>query len=101
MLMCRYAGLPMNVIVTAHVDHDKDELHGYIVKRPSVPGRLGGRLPSAFQEVYRSYIGVDQISGAHFYALQTQLSEQFMAQSQIDAPNPCLPNYNELWANWR
>src|SRR3990167_1795906 len=57
MLMIRFGSLPMNVVVIAHVDEDKDEVHGTYVRNPSAPGRLRKRMPSAFAELYRAYLG--------------------------------------------
>lgn len=45
--------LPCHTIVTAHEDSDKDEVTQRIFKNIAVTGKLAGRLPSYFNEVWR------------------------------------------------
>ena len=97
--MLRVAGLPMNVIVLSHIDEDKDEYQGKFVRNPALPGRLRKRIASGYGEHYRSYVA-DLEDGTKAYLLQTQANEFYAAQSQIDAPNPCYPHWESLWANW-
>lgn len=94
-VMQRFASLPMNVVVTAHVDEDKDEAHGKMLKHPSAPGKLPKRLPSAFGEFYHADT-YDDAEGSVYY-LQTRKDTLFNASSQIPAPNPCEPHYSALW----
>lgn len=100
MLMMRFASLPMNVLTLAHIDEDKDELYGEIVKNPAMPGRLRKRLASAYAEHYRSYV-IRQEDGSLAHALQTTNNGRYAAQSQIGAPEPCYPSYVSLWVNWK
>lgn len=100
MLMIRFGALPVNVVVCAHIDEDKDELHGYMVRHPSAPGRLRKRGPAGFGEVYRCYVGKDD-KGQRVHLMQTQADTLWAAASQIDAPNPCLNRYAALWLNWK
>lgn len=46
--------LPLHVVFTAHVELNKDELSGRIKGEPMVTGKLKGRLPLLFDEVYLS-----------------------------------------------
>lgn len=100
MLMLRFAGLPMNVVVIAHIDQEKDDVHGTFVRNPSAPGRLRRDLSTAFSEIYRLYIGRDEKGGEEFYAAQTRTDNMFNAQTHINAPNPCYPAYSSLWVNY-
>lgn len=97
MLMGRLAALPMNVVVCAHVDEDKDELHGTFVRTPKMPGqRLRKGVMAAFSEVYRTFITTDE-QGQRVHLLQTRGDKQWAASSQINAPDPCWPDYKALW----
>jgi len=95
MLLGRFASLPMNVVVIAHIDDDKFEYHGTQRRMPMAPGKLRGSLPSQYQEVYHVYVDKD---GSHW--LQTKGDNLWACTTQIDAPNPCEPTYQALWANW-
>lgn len=100
MLMIRVGSLPMNVVVIAHIDEDKDEVNGVFVRNPKAPGRLGkGKgLAAAMVEVYRMYVGPDGEGGEH-YLVQTQSNGSYNCATRINAPNPCEPVYANLWAN--
>jgi len=95
-LMVKLMGLPINVVVLAHIDEERDEVHGAMVFNPSAPGRLKKRLPSAYGEFYRAYATRDE-AGDPAWALQTRSDRRYNAASQIGAPNPCYPHYQELW----
>ena len=100
MLMIRFGALPMNVVVCAHVDEDKDEMHGYMVRYPMAPGKLKKALPSGFGEIYRPYVARDD-KGQRVHVMQTQADTLWTAASQIDAPNPCPNRYADVWRNWK
>jgi AAA domain len=93
MLFTRFAGLPMNVVVLAHIDDEKYEFQGKQRRVPMLPGKLRGSLGSQYQEVYHAYI-VDNGE----YLLQTRTDALFACTSAIQAPNPCPPHYDALWA---
>lgn len=100
-----FKGLPMNVVVTAHVDQDRDETaSGIMARNPSAPGRLRGGLSDSYQELYHSYV-IEQRNPAtaeveRHFVLQTQPDSTFNAATQIDAPSPCWSNYDALWVNY-
>jgi hypothetical protein len=82
-----------NVLVSAKMEPNKDELTGIVKYGPSMPGaKLGPKLPYFFDEVFRLGIGKDQ-QGKEFRFLQTQPDLQFEAKdrsgalSNIEAPN--------------
>jgi hypothetical protein len=95
MLMMRLRGLPVNVIILCHVDHDKDELHGTFLRMPMAPGKLRGKLASAYSEYYRAYVAKD---GTHW--LQTRTDAVWSATTRINAPNPCPPTWSAIWSGW-
>lgn len=97
LLMGRIPAYPMNVVVTAHIDEEKDEVHGMMVRNPSVVGKLRKFASAAFAEFYHSFVTADD-KGNRIYALQTQGDRFFNAASQIPAPNPCLSDYQALFA---
>src|SRR5262245_14419801 len=88
------AGLPLNVVVLAHVDEAKDEEHGLFIRNPRCPGRLRKLSGSGYAEFYRAY--TNKATGEH--VLQTRSDATWNAASQIPAPNPCPPHYHALWA---
>jgi len=98
MLMVRFGGLPMNVVVLSHIDEGKDEAHGFFVRNPALPGRLRKNLAAAYGEFYRAYVD-DDGAGGKSYELQTSQTKMWNAATQIDAPDPCLQHYQQLWAN--
>ena len=102
MLLGRVAGFPTNVVLVAHIDQDKDELHGEMVYNPSAPGRLAKAdgIPSQYGEFYRLYVERED-DGTLVRRLQTQNNGRYNASTQIDAPDGCAPNYLALWSNWK
>jgi hypothetical protein len=95
-LMIRFGALPINVVVLAHIDEDKDEVHGLMVRHPSAPGRLRKRSPAGYSELYRAYVK-RTTDGEREYNWQTQSDAMYNCASQIDAPDPCLQDYRLLW----
>lgn len=86
--------LPCNVVITAHIKTDKDELTGEIVREPMLSGQLAARLPIMFEEVYRTY--TDGSGTGIKYLAQTQSDRSYKCRSQISGlPNPLVLNYKE------
>jgi len=101
-LLCiRLAGLDMNVVVICHIDRDKTMMSGEIMQVPFAPGRLSSRslLSAAFSEQYRLYTQRDE-TGNRVYIAQTSSRDGYSASTQIDAPDPTWPNYEDLWVTW-
>lgn len=96
-LLIRFGALRCNVVVVAHVDEAKDEVHGFFVRSPSAPGRLRSRegLAAAFSELYRAYVVVDEKAGPQ-YKWQTRTNAMYRASSQRHVPNPCEQRYDAL-----
>lgn len=99
MLMIRCGSLPCNVVAICHLDKEKDEVEGLQVRNPNLPGRLRGNAASAFGEFYHAYRRRND-KGEFTYLLQTRGDQFFNANSMIQAPNPAVPDYNNLWGNW-
>lgn len=82
--------LPCNVVFTAHIQVDKDETTGQIMRSAMMAGKLAHELPIYFGEVWRAY---RDDKGEHW--AQTQSDSRFICRSQI----PGLPNPVRLdWA---
>jgi hypothetical protein len=94
MLGVRAGSFPMNVVVVAHIDEQRDEEHGTMIYNPAAPGRQSKKLPAGYAELYRAYVTPEGK-----YLLQTEKSSQYNCASQIPAPNPCRPEYEALWTN--
>lgn len=69
--------LPCNLVVTAHVQMDKDEITGEILRTPMIAGKLSRELPILFPEVYRSYVKDGK------YLAQTKSDSKFQCRTQI------------------
>ena len=94
-IMIRYGALRCRGIVIAHIDEDKDEVHGFFVRNPAFPGRLRKKNSAAFSEVYRAFVKRDD-HGHEGYWWQTRSDGVFNATSQLHAPNPCEQRYSAL-----
>lgn len=85
-------GLPCNVIMTAHIQVEKDEVTGRILRSPMMAGKLAHELPIFFGEVWRAY---RDDKGQHW--AQTQSDSYFTCRSQIpDLPNPVKLDWAEI-----
>jgi AAA domain len=98
-LLSRWTNMPLNTVVIAHVDEDKDEVHGTFIRSPKMPGqRLRKGSAAGFGEFYHAFVTKDADNGNRVHLLQTRSDHLWNAASQIDAPNPCPPHYLALWA---
>lgn len=69
--------LPCNLIVTAHVQIDKDEITGEILRTPMLAGKLSRELPILFPEVHRSFVKDGKYLG------QTKSDARYTCRTQI------------------
>ncbi len=108
-LFNRLANLPslgVNFVCTFHVDEDKDESQGLIVRNALMPGRLRKQTPSLFGEFYRCFVQregattKERAKAEPEYLLQTRPNEQYNAATQLQPPDPCPANYEALWSNY-
>lgn len=101
-LKVSFLSYPMNVVVTAHVDLERDEsaVVGTSLRNPMAPGRLRGSLAQQYSEFYYAYVHSDTKTGQRMGLLQTKSNGIFNAASQIDAPDPCYAHFDSLWANY-
>lgn len=84
--------LPINVVMTAHVKVDRNELTGEIVRSPIMDGSFSQELPIFFKEVYRVFMK----DGKPF--AQTKSDQYYdFCRSQIPRlPNPVPLSYENL-----
>jgi len=95
-LMIRFGALACNVVVIAHIDEDKDEVHGFAIRNPAMPGRLRKRSPAGYSELYRCYAKRDAKLGAT-YLWQTRSDALYNCATQVEAPDPCPQDYRAIW----
>lgn len=95
-LMIRFGSLAVNVVVLAHVNEDKDEVHGMYVRNPSAPGRLSKRSPAGFGELYRAFVTINE-QGEREYLWQVRSNSMYNAATQIEAPDGVPQDYQLLW----
>lgn len=103
MLLVQLQNFPNNLVVLAHIDHEKDEVMQTFVRQISAPGRLKNRneLCAGFAEFYRAYaVAEPSWPDGMAYLLQTKKDGNFNCASQIEAPNPCIQEYAAIWENW-
>ena len=102
LVVMRYASLPMNVVICCHIDERRNERSGEILRGPFAPGRLSkrGELSAAFQEQYHLYTARNE-QGEMVRYVQTINDGDWVATTQINAPNNCYPHYLSLWANYK
>lgn len=92
--------LPANIVITGHMQSEKDELTGEILYAPLVFGKdLPKWFPVVFEEVYRTYVD-EKVEGSKTviqYMAQTRALKKYIARSQIQKlPNPVRLDYNEI-----
>ena len=88
--------LPANIIITAHIKTDKDELTGEILHGTAITPKLQQWLPVVFNEVYRSYTE-QPIGKAVEYFAQTQSNHKFECRTEIKGLPAKIPlKYKEL-----
>lgn len=97
-LLIRFGALPCNVVVTAHMDEEKDEVHGTYIRNPSAPGRLRKRGSAGYSELYRAYVRRTEAGGRE-YMWQTRSDALYNAASQVNAPDPCPATYKAIWTS--
>ena len=95
-LMFRFGSVRTNVVVIAHCDEDKDDVHGFYLRNARAPGRLRKSLPSAYSEFYRAFVKRDE-AGEREYLWQTRSDNLWNAATQVGAPDPCVPHYSAIW----
>lgn len=80
-----------NVLITAKMEPQKDEMTGVVKYGPAMPGaKLGNKLPYFFDEVFR--MGVNQApNGEKYRFLQTQPDLQYVAKDRSGALAPMEP----------
>lgn len=96
MIQGSLGAMPINVVVIAHIDEHKDDFNGQILRRPKAPGRLSKGVAAGYSEVYHAFAFRDE-QGKQDYALQTEPDNMWICESQVNAPNPCWPNYDAIW----
>lgn len=90
-LIGELVAFPCNIVVTAHIATEKDELTGEILRTPLIAGQLKQKLPIYFSEVHRAFTR----DGKYF--AQTQSDGKFQCRSQIkNIPREIPLHYHEL-----
>ena len=102
LLKMRFGGFPMNVVTVTGISEKQNEISGVFVRNPSAPGRLQKALSRAYAEVYHTYTVLKPDTTDEWIPqIQAQTGNGFVAKSTlVNAPNPCWPSYEALWANF-
>ncbi len=100
-LVSMQKALTCNVIFICHVNREKDDVGGEFLFGPDLPGRLSYSAGRYFNEMYRVWIHRNPQTGEANRVVQTDGDGRFQCKTHINAPNPCYPSYEALWANWR
>ena len=91
--------LPMNAVIITHINHKMNDVQGWALHTPNLPGRLTTDVFSQFSELYRLYVDRDE-EGKKRRRLQTEADDEYNAYTQIKAPDGCAPDYRALWKNY-
>lgn len=83
--------LPCNVVMLGHLQVDKDEATGLMLRRPLMAGKFADKLPIYFEEVY-----VSKIDGKGQYVLQTQTDSMFTCRTQRGLPKEIPTKYESI-----
>lgn len=103
LMMQMGAWTTVNVVTICHVDMEKEEYSGMFIRNPAVVGQLNTKIASVYSEQYFLCVVPDpdaKDGSGMRYVAQTQITPQQMAQTHIEAPRMCDPNYKAIWANW-
>lgn len=87
-----------NVVVLAHVRMHQDRVREHILWSPEMPGSYSRRVPGLFGEIYTIHFDPTAEQFERRYFLQTNNNGEYVAATQIPAPDGAVPHYNELWA---
>jgi hypothetical protein len=96
------ARLRCNVGVAAHLSAKYDEVKGFEVHGPDLPGQFRGRVGAGFTELYIAHAQGATKKEPERYWLQTRADASYAAASvMLRAPDPCEPTFEALWANYK
>lgn len=87
-----FLSLPMNVIMTAHVKAERNELTNEILRIPILDGSFAHELPIFFEEVYN----VTMREGKPWAQTKSDLYYTFCRSQIPRLPNPVALSYEEL-----
>lgn len=93
-VMISFAGLRCHVGVACHIDEDKDEYSGMVVRHPKAPGSLRHSIGAGF-EVVRTYLVAEKGKPPR-YMIQTMPGDGYYCSTQRDLPNPCEPDFEAI-----
>lgn len=84
--------LPMNIIMTAHIKTDRNDITGEIIRTPIMDGSFGQELPIYFEEVYC----VSMKDGKPFAQSKSDMNYNFCRSQIPRLPNPVELKYENL-----
>jgi Asp-tRNA(Asn)/Glu-tRNA(Gln) amidotransferase A subunit family amidase len=102
-ILGRLIHLNCNFVCLFHIDTDKDEMQGMMIRNAMMPGRLRASTPGGFGEFYRAYAhregatARERAEADPVHLLQTRPNESYNATTQIHPPDPCEQHYEALW----
>ena len=83
--------LDCNVVMTGHLNMEKDETTGAVEYKPLMAGKFADKLPIYFEEVY-----VARVNEKGEYVLQTQSDHKYKCRSQRNHPKEIKSNYQAI-----
>jgi len=90
-------GLPMNVIMTAHIKTDRSDLTGEIIRSPIMDGSFAQELPIYFEEVWRVFMK----DGKPFAQTKSDQTYDFCRSQIPGLPNPVPLEWSSLTKKWK
>ena len=90
-IIMEFLSLPCHAIITAHVQVDKDEYTGQLLRSPMMIGKLAHELPLYFGEVYHAHIK----DGKH--VCTTHSDDKYPTRSQLKGiPKEIKSSFEEM-----
>lgn len=86
--------LDCNVVMVGHMQVDKDELTGAMLRQPLMAGKFAAKLPIYFDEVY-----VSRMANDGKYILQTQSDTTYKCRTQRGLPKEIPTSYDSIIKN--
>lgn len=83
-----------NVVILGHVRRERDRIREMAFWQPEMPGSYARKVPGLFSEIYTIHFNPDANPP---YQLQTTNNGDYIAATQIPAPNGVAPHYRNLW----
>lgn len=88
--------LPVQLIATAHIQRDNNDLTGVTEKLPLLVGKMAAMIPIFFDEVYFCQTDVDAVGAKKWWIETSRTPAMTQAKSRWNVPNKTPTDYAEI-----